>query len=243
MNIESIDMNSNKKIYLYDSDCIKMNIPNVSHRPLFNSNISPLSISFANRMLKYKTNHDLSHISINSDDNIGWEIPAFVIIGDDSILGHKRVHSSIEKKLKMDVQYNTNEFVSQSQRQTPLHMKRCFSIIYEQCSIIKDSNLLTFNRLSYAKISDHCSLNYPKSVRNAYKQLFILWLKHIEEYPEYWEGFDVKQMKKIYKNELYNMGTGPDDLYNPYNTCNDPYEDPYDDSHGEYKYHNSLDRL
>jgi len=103
MNIESIDMNSNKKIYLYDSDCIKMNMSNVSSRPLFNSNISPLSISFANRMLKYKTNHALSNISINSDDNVEWEIPSFVIISDDSVLCHKRVYSSIGKKMTMDI--------------------------------------------------------------------------------------------------------------------------------------------
>lgn len=169
---------------------------------------SPTSILFSNRMKKYKEEHNLLPIKVCLEDNVEWEIPAFVIVTDSSILGHKRVYSSIEKKLKMDDQDN----VVYNMLSAPLNhnhpsshtLKREFSIVYEPCTVTINTESVSFNRLSYAKIADYCSLNYPKSVKKAYKQLLVLWIKHIQEYPEYWDGFDVNHMKRIYNNELNN---------------------------------------
>lgn len=233
----------NNKISTYDSYLQTMDNSKRSHKilnlsssfkfkPFLSNTISPslaptpspTSILFSNRMKKYKEEHDLLPIKVCLDDNVEWEIPAFVIVSDTSILGHKRIYSSIEKKLKMDDQDNIvyNMLSAPSNPTTLSHqLKREFSIVYEPCTVIINTESIKFNRLSYAKIADYCSLNYPKSVKKAYKQLLILWIKHIQEYPEYWEGFDVNHMKRIYKNELNN----------------EDFED--EDSTSEYAYHSS----
>jgi len=234
-------MISNNKISTYDSYLQKMDNSKRSHKILnlssssfkfkpFLSNTlspslvptpSPTSILFSNRMKKYKEEHNLLPIKVCLEDNVEWEIPAFVIISDTSILGHKRIYSSIEKKLKMDNQDNVvyNMLSAPLSPQSSHQLKREFSIVYEPCTVIINTEPVSFNRLSYAKIADYCSLNYPKSVKKAYKQLLVLWSKHIQEYPEYWEGFDVNYMKRIYNNELDN--------------------DEFEDSDSEYAHHMS----
>ncbi len=117
------------------------------------------------------------------EDNVEWEMPSFVILNNSSGLDHKRIYSTFER-LKLN-----------SQMSQPNYLKREFSVIYEQCSLVKNTEPTYFNRLSHAKISFYCSLNYPNSVKRAYKELLFLWEKHIEEFPEYWEGFDVMYMK------------------------------------------------
>jgi hypothetical protein len=215
----------NNKISTYDSYLQKMNIQKRSDKilnlsssfkfksllpnafsPSLEPTPSPTSILFSNRMRKYKEDHNILPIRICLEDNVEWEIPAFVIVTDSSILGHKRIYSSIEKKLKMDDQDNiVYNMLSSSLDDIPpraTQLKREFSIVYEPYSVTINSEKISFSRLSYAKIADYCSLNYPKSVKRAYKQLSILWTKHIQEYPEYWEGFDIKYIKRIYNNEL-----------------------------------------
>jgi hypothetical protein len=218
----NFDTNVKKKIFLYDSN-LSMNVSNImSNISSTSSNLNPSSILFSNRMRKYKEEHGIFFKNLYLEDNIEWEIPAFVIITDDSILGHRRVYSSIEKKLKMDSQDNVvYNMLSQTQMppSPPTFSKREFSIVYEPCDVTINSISVRYNRLSYAKIGDYCSMNYPKSVKKAYKHLIILWLKHIEEYPEYWDGFDTGYIKQLYNDRLDNANDFEDEyIYNIYNT-------------------------
>ena len=201
------------------------------------SHSSPRSILFSNRMTKYREEKGLSIIPLDLEDNIEWEMPAFIIENDsNSILGHKRLFSSIEKTLQNEKQehvvYTTNPSLN-----VPL-MKRQFSVMYDPCTIIKNSIPVTYNRLSYAKIADYCSLNYPKSVKLAYKKLLYLWTKHIQEYPDYWKHFDIKCIKRIYKNELgnteYNIITSEN---NNEMICND-LDIEY--KYNQYRYYKNL---
>lgn len=220
MNYSIID--TNNKISSYDSCLQKMNknlslnVSKIMSRlSSTDKPLSPKSILFSNRMKKYKDEHNILPIKVCLEDNVEWEMPAFVIIKDTSILGHKRIYSTVEKKLKLDLQDN----IVYNMLSMPLHyhrhhsphpLKREFSIVYEPCTLVINSEIIKFNRLSYAKIADYCSLNYPKSVKRAYKELLILWTRHIEEYPEYWEGFDVKHMRRIYNNEVNRNETEDD---------------------------------
>jgi len=171
---------------------------------------SPLSIIRSNHIRKYKE-EQFTPKNICLDDNIEWEMPAFVIVTDNTILGHSRIYSSIENKLKMD----TPDTIDMMPVRPVAFSKREFSLAYEQRDVIINSISIKINRLSYAKMGDYCSMNYPKSVNKAYKQLILLWMKHIQEYPEYWDGFDTGYIKQLYNDELDNSTDFEDEyIYN-----------------------------